>query len=79
MTDLLRSTAERAIRYLSDLPQRSVAPSTEALQALRQFDEPLPDDALDPIAARLGRGLLEQCNPSQFLRSRRIAVSAALL
>src|SRR5262249_41502954 len=42
MTDLLRSTAERAIRYLSDLPQRSVAPSTEALQALRQFDEPLP-------------------------------------
>lgn len=43
MDDLLRHTAERAIRYLHGLPERSVAPSPQAVAALQRLDEPLPE------------------------------------
>ncbi len=46
--ELLRTTAERAIRYLRELPERRVAPDADALAALERFDEPLPDEPDDP-------------------------------
>jgi glutamate/tyrosine decarboxylase-like PLP-dependent enzyme len=48
MTHLLTSTATRAIRYLEDVQERQVAPSTEAVARLRRFDEPLPGASCDP-------------------------------
>ena len=59
MDELLRTTAERAIRYLRELPERSVAPDVDALIGLERFDEPLPDAPGRPRArdraARRGR------------------------
>jgi glutamate/tyrosine decarboxylase-like PLP-dependent enzyme len=46
--ELLRSTAERAIRYVHQLPERRVAPGAAALAGLDRFDEPLPDRPDDP-------------------------------
>ncbi len=43
MRELLHDTAERAARYLEDLPSRPVAPGEEAIERLREFDEPLPE------------------------------------
>ena len=40
--ELLRTTAERALRYLRELPKRSVAPEVDAIIGLERFDEPLP-------------------------------------
>src|SRR5256885_8879173 len=48
MQDLLRTTAERAARYLADLKDRGVAPTPEALANLRRLDEPLPERPTDP-------------------------------
>ena len=48
MRDLLRSTTELAIRYLEDIDQRSVAPLSEDLDAIRRFEEPLPEETTDP-------------------------------
>src|SRR3989442_6794287 len=48
MEDLLRTTAERAARYLADLKERGVAPTPEALTNLRRLDEPLPEHPTDP-------------------------------
>src|SRR5213083_86691 len=48
MQDLLRTTAERAARYLADLKDRGVAPTPEALANLRRLDEPLPEHPTDP-------------------------------
>src|SRR2546428_9814699 len=48
MEDLLRTTAERAARYLADLKERGVAPTPEALADLRRLDEPLPEHPTDP-------------------------------
>src|SRR5437773_10079156 len=48
MQDLLRTTAERAARYLGGLQDRGVAPTPEALADLRRLDEPLPEHATDP-------------------------------
>jgi glutamate/tyrosine decarboxylase-like PLP-dependent enzyme len=48
MRKLLETTTERAIRYLENLETRSVAPTTEAIAQLNQFDEPLPDEPVDP-------------------------------
>ena len=48
MDELLRSTAERAIRYVNELPERRVAPDAAALAGLERFDEPLPDGPDDP-------------------------------
>src|SRR2546428_6848932 len=50
MQDLLRTTAERAARYLADLKDRAVAPTPEALANLRRLDEPLPERPTDPAA-----------------------------
>ena len=48
MSDLLRTTADRASRYLADLPERRVAPAESALRRLADFDEPFPDGPHDP-------------------------------
>ncbi len=53
MDELLRTTAERAIRYLRELPDRAVRPEAEALAGLERFDGALPegpDDAERVIA-----------------------------
>src|SRR5687768_13761253 len=50
MKDLLTDAASRAIRYLESLGERPVAPSPAAVQALRGFDEPLPDQPCSPAA-----------------------------
>lgn len=43
MQTLLTDASARAIRYLEQLGQRAVAPSSQAVAALRAFDEPLPE------------------------------------
>ena len=43
MKGLFESTAARAISYLQALPDRRVAPTAEAVEALQRFDEPLPE------------------------------------
>ncbi len=48
MKDLLRDVAERAGDYLQTLDNRSVIPSPEAIDRLRQLDEPLPDEPTEP-------------------------------
>ena len=48
MEHLLKSTAERAGRYRRELRDRNVAPTPEAIAALRRLDEPLPRDPTDP-------------------------------
>ena len=48
MDDLLRSAAERAIRYLQGLPDRGVAPGPEAVAALERFEEALPEGPDEP-------------------------------
>src|SRR5437764_7438772 len=50
MKDLLRTTADRAARYLASLQDRSVAPTPEALANLARLDEPLPERPADPSA-----------------------------
>jgi glutamate/tyrosine decarboxylase-like PLP-dependent enzyme len=52
---LLTDAAARAHRYLANLPQRSVAPSPEAIARLPQLDGPLPEQKQDAaqILARL--------------------------
>jgi len=48
MWKLLETTTDNAIRYLKGLETRSVAPSKEAIAKLVQFDEPLPDEPVEP-------------------------------
>ena len=48
MDELLRTTADRAIRYVHELPERRVSPDAAALAGLDRFDEPLPDGPEDP-------------------------------
>jgi glutamate/tyrosine decarboxylase-like PLP-dependent enzyme len=48
MDALLRDTADRAIRYLTALPERPVAPDPGAVAALEALDIPLPDQPTDP-------------------------------
>lgn len=50
MEHLLKSTAERAIRYRDGLENRSVAPTPEALQALGRLDESFPEQPTDAEA-----------------------------
>jgi len=45
---LLTNAAHRAIRYLEGIGERPVAPTAAAVEALRAFDEPLPDRETDP-------------------------------
>ncbi|MCP5113762.1 MAG: aspartate aminotransferase family protein [bacterium] len=47
MRELLEDAATRAIRYLEDLPGRSVAPTPEAVARLGELDIPLPDNPTD--------------------------------
>src|SRR4029077_527264 len=53
MNDLLRTTAERAARYLAGLKDRGVAPSPKALANLARLDKPLPKNPTDasPVIA----------------------------
>jgi glutamate/tyrosine decarboxylase-like PLP-dependent enzyme len=48
MNDLLRSAAERSIRFLEALPNRKVWPDEDAVRDLTRFDEPLPEESTDP-------------------------------
>jgi len=48
MKKILADAAQRASRYLEMRDSRAVAPSTEALEGLRAFDEPLPAGPSDP-------------------------------
>lgn len=50
MRELLNAAAERAARYLENLPERRVAPSREAVEELARLDGPLPDEPLAPEA-----------------------------
>ena len=47
MRELLKSTAERAIRYVEGLDSRGVAPSAAAIDDLARFDESLRDETTD--------------------------------
>jgi glutamate/tyrosine decarboxylase-like PLP-dependent enzyme len=42
MRDLLQSTAHRAVRYLEEIQERRVGPSTDGVRALSAFIEPFP-------------------------------------
>src|SRR5438309_194105 len=54
MKDLLRTTAERAARYLAGLKDRGVAPTREALANLGRLDEAFPEHPTDPsVVVRL--------------------------
>jgi glutamate/tyrosine decarboxylase-like PLP-dependent enzyme len=46
--ELLHDSSERAIRFLSTLDRRPVAPTPEAVAALERFLEPLPATPMDP-------------------------------
>ncbi|MEK6280170.1 MAG: aminotransferase class V-fold PLP-dependent enzyme [Acidobacteriota bacterium] len=48
MRTLLTETAERAIRYLESLPERRVAPSKAAVEALAAFRVPFPAEPIIP-------------------------------
>jgi glutamate/tyrosine decarboxylase-like PLP-dependent enzyme len=50
MDALLRDAADRAIQYLTALPDRPVAPSHEAVAELRALDVLLPDQPTDPAS-----------------------------
>lgn len=50
MNPLLTTAAALAAHYLEGLPARAVRPSSEAVSALQQLNEPLPDDPQDPQA-----------------------------
>jgi len=47
-TDVLSLAAERAIRYVSELRQRKVAPGQRDIQAMEQFRETFPEGPSDP-------------------------------
>ncbi len=47
MKELLHDAAARSVRYLESLPARAVAPTANAVDALRVFDEPLPAGPTD--------------------------------
>src|SRR5256885_13047145 len=52
--DLLRTTAERAARYLAGLKDRGVAPTRKALANLERLDEAFPEHPTDPsVVVRL--------------------------
>ncbi len=48
MENLLRLSAERAIRYLETLDERGVAPTPAALERLAELGGPLPEAPADP-------------------------------
>jgi len=46
--ELLDDAAQRGMRYIAELPERAVAPTSEAVGALTAWDTPLPDAPTDP-------------------------------
>jgi glutamate/tyrosine decarboxylase-like PLP-dependent enzyme len=48
LRDLLKATAERAASYLENLDARSVTPTRDAVENLKEFDIPLPRHPTDP-------------------------------
>ena len=48
MKDTLNDASRRAIAYLGNLDSRSVAPTPQAVENLKSFDEPLPPRPSDP-------------------------------
>jgi len=48
MSTLWQDTAERAARYIETIHERRVAPTAEAIAALKVFDSPLPKSQTDP-------------------------------
>jgi glutamate/tyrosine decarboxylase-like PLP-dependent enzyme len=50
MERLLKSTAERAARYLGALNNRAVGPTVQAREGLARLDEALPEQPTDPEA-----------------------------
>lgn len=49
MEKLLRDAAQRALNYLDEIRNRSVAPSPEALSRLAELNIPFPEDPTDPL------------------------------
>jgi glutamate/tyrosine decarboxylase-like PLP-dependent enzyme len=48
LRELLKTTAERASRYLETLNDRPLAPSIDAVERLKNFDIPMPEKPTDP-------------------------------
>ena len=48
--ELLRTATEAALEYVGSVDDRAVAPTPEALAALKAFDEPLPETGADAAA-----------------------------
>jgi glutamate/tyrosine decarboxylase-like PLP-dependent enzyme len=48
MKDLLLDTAKRGIKYREEIINRSVSPSLKAIERLREFDIPFPDNPSNP-------------------------------
>lgn len=48
LRELLKTAAERASRYLETLNDRSLAPTNEAIERLKNFDVPMPEQPTDP-------------------------------
>ena len=46
--DLIRTAADHAVAYAAGIDDRPPTPTAEALAALTQFDEPLPEGPTDP-------------------------------
>lgn len=62
MRELLENTAQRAISYLENIADRSVAPTAESVAKLATLDEPLNDG---PISAEQVINLLDEvCSPA---------------
>ncbi len=50
MRDLLKDTAQRAIKYREEIIDRSVTPSNKAIERLKEFDIPFPDNPINPAS-----------------------------
>lgn len=62
MRQLLENTAQRAISFLEQLPERGVAPTEAAVANLAALNEPLPEEPTD--ADEVLRVLDEVCSPA---------------
>src|SRR5512143_616224 len=49
MEDLIQEAARRSASYIKGLNERSVAPTSEAVERLKGFDVPLQDEPMAPI------------------------------
>ena len=70
MRELLHSVALRAARYLEEIKDRRVAPSAEAVDALKGFIEPLP---AGPTAPRHVKLLPRRTAPESSRASQEVA------